>query len=137
MCVLFFGAPASVSAEGNYYYHWLPALYTSWLEEMVDAQDDPSYSCTSAVGSQGDTNVVDGKPVCTGAVPDRTPGATPNHLPGDPSWMFAFPLVYSYQYRYFTDVRLATKLWPNVKKFTDFLGSMAGRGKTGKSFNKH
>ena len=39
---------------------------------------------------------MNGKPDCTGAVGDLTPGPTPAQLPGDPSWMFAFPLVYSY-----------------------------------------
>ena len=51
-------ADASVSAEGNYYYHFLPALYTSWLEEMVDEQTDPAAHCAQAVGSQVPFNVV-------------------------------------------------------------------------------
>lgn len=62
---------------------------------------------------------------------DLTPGQTPMSLPGDPSWMFAFPLVYSYQYRYFSDTRLATKMYSNVRAFADFLSRMASHGKTG------
>lgn len=69
-------------------YHWMPALYTSWLNSMHDEQVEPSHKCAAATGSQGDTNVVNGKPDCTGAVGDLTPGPTPAALPGDPSWMF-------------------------------------------------
>lgn len=90
-------ADASVSAEGNYYYHWIPAIYSSWLREMRDVQLEPSASCAQSIGAQGDSNVVNGKPNCTGAIADRIPGGTPNSLPGDPSWMFAYPLMYSYQ----------------------------------------
>ena len=36
-----------------------------------------------------------------------------------------------YQYRYFSDQRLATKLYPNVKAFADFLSRMASHGKSG------
>jgi hypothetical protein len=92
-------ADASVSAEGNYNYHWVPALYSSWLKEMRDVQLEPTASCAKAIGAQGDSNVVNGVPNCTGAIADRIPGETPNALPGDPSWMFAYPLMYSYQVR--------------------------------------
>jgi hypothetical protein len=74
----------------------LKALYTSWLNSMHDEQVEPSHMCAAVTGSQGDTNIVNGKPDCTGAVGDLTPGPTPAKLPGDPSWMFALPLVYSY-----------------------------------------
>ena len=83
-------ADASVSAEGNFHQHWMPALYASWLREMRDVQLEPTASCEKAVGPQGDTNVHDGKTDCTGAIADRIPGGTPNSLPGDPSWMFAY-----------------------------------------------
>jgi hypothetical protein len=78
-------ADASVSSEGNYQYHWIGSLYTSWLTEMHDGQNDPDSRCIVATGSGGDTNVVDGKPNCTGAVYDRTPGETNEARPGDPS----------------------------------------------------
>ena len=67
-------ADASVSAEGNYQYHWIGSLYTSWLNEMRDGQTDPLSKCIVATGPGGDTNVVNGRPNCTGAVYDRTPG---------------------------------------------------------------
>eukprot|EP00040_Diaphanoeca_grandis_P012333 m.62571 g.62571 ORF g.62571 m.62571 type:complete len:1144 (-) comp23173_c0_seq2:336-3767(-) len=124
-------ADASVSAEANYQYHWMPSLYTSWLTSMRDVQTEPSATCATAVGVQGDTNIVDGKPVCTGAVGDLTPGHTPAGLPGDPSWMFAYPLVFSYQYRYFGDKRLVQTLWGGIQSYTDFLVGMASRGKSG------
>ena len=124
-------ADASVSAEANYQYHWMPALYTSWLNSMHDEQEEPSHSCAAATGAQGDTNVVNGKPDCTGAVGDLTPGPTPARLPGDPSWMFAFPLVYSYQFRYFGDFTLGKALWPGIQAYADFLMGMASRGKSG------
>ena len=122
-------ADASVSAEGNYQYHWIGSLYTSWLTEMRDGQVDPDSRCIVATGQGGDTNVVNGKPNCTGAVYDRTPGTTNEARPGDPSWMFAYPLVYSYQHRYMGDTRLATNLYPGIKSYVDFLRDMANRGK--------
>lgn len=61
---------------------------------MRDVQTEPSAQCAAATGSQGDTNVVHGKAECAGAVGDLTPGKTPANLPGDPSWMFAYPLVF-------------------------------------------
>lgn len=79
-------ADASVFAEANYQYHRMPALYTSWLNSMHDEQKEPSHRCAAATGAQGE-NVVNGKPDCTGAVGDLTPGPTPAQLPG----MFAFP----------------------------------------------
>eukprot|EP00041_Stephanoeca_diplocostata_P036268 m.1315125 g.1315125 ORF g.1315125 m.1315125 type:complete len:1170 (+) comp24835_c0_seq70:89-3598(+) len=125
-------ADASVSAEGNYHYHWMPALYTSWLYSMRDVQVEPNATCATATGSQGDTNVgSDGKANCSGAVGDLTPGRTPAALPGDPSWMFAYPLVYSYQVRYFADMRLGHELWPGIEAYVGFLTSMANRGKSG------
>jgi len=126
-------ADASVSAEGNYNYHWTPALYTSWLNSMSDVQHEPSATCAVATGAQGDTNVdpATKKPDCKGAVGDLTPGHTPAGLPGDPSWMFAFPLCFSYQHRYMGDERLAAKLWPGILSYADFLSRMASRGKTG------
>eukprot|EP01052_Picozoa_sp_SAG31_P075103 SAG31_NODE_34256_length_335_cov_0.648305_1_plen_46_part_01 len=43
-----------------------------------------------------------------GSVANVVPGnAHHDQLPGDPSWMFAYPLVYSYQHRYFGDTQLA------------------------------
>ena len=60
---------------------------------MRDVQTEPSAQCAAATGVQGDTNVVDGKPECHGAVGDLTPGTTPARLPGDPSWMFACVLA--------------------------------------------
>ena len=66
---------------------------TSWLTSMRDVQTEPSAQCAAATGVQGDTNVVDGKPECHGAVGDLTPGTTPARLPGDPSWMFACVLA--------------------------------------------
>lgn len=124
-------ADASVSAEGNYQYHWMGALYTSWLTSMRDVQTEPSAQCAAATGAQGDTNVVDGKAECAGAVGDLTPGQTPAKLPGDPSWMFAYPLVFSYQHRYFGDTQLARTLWPGIEAYAGFLQRMAARGKTG------
>jgi hypothetical protein len=47
------------------------------------------------------------------------------------SWMFAYPLVFSYQHRYFADERLATELYPGVKAFANYLKRMADAGKTG------
>ena len=52
-------------------------------------------------------------------------------IPGDPSWMFGYPLVFSYQHRYFADERLATDLYPGIKAFADYLKRMADAGKTG------
>ena len=45
--------------------------------------------------------------------------------------MFGYPLVFSYQHRYFADERLATELYPGVKAFADYLKRMADAGKTG------
>jgi alpha-L-rhamnosidase len=125
-------ADASVSAEGNYQYHWTGSLYTSWLTLMRDVQTEKTATCAVATGPGGDTNLVGGKPNCTGAVGDLTPGQTPAALPGDPSWMFAYPLVFSYQHRYFGDTRLATSLYPGIAAYTDFLHRMGdtGKGKT-------
>ena len=44
---------------------------------------------------------------------------------------FIYDWVLRYQYRYFSDVRLATKMYPNLKLFASFLSDMAARGKTG------
>jgi hypothetical protein len=125
-------ADASVSAEGNYQYHWIGSLYTSWLTLMRDVQTEPSARCASVKGPGGDNNLVDGKANCTGAVGDLTPGQTPAQLPGDPSWMFAYPLVFSYQHRYFGDTRLATTLYPGITAYANFLKRMgdSGTGKT-------
>ncbi len=38
-----------------------------------------------------------------------------SRLPGDPSWMFAYPLVYTFQFRYAGDYRLARTLYPGLK----------------------
>lgn len=125
-------ADASVSAEGNFQYHWIGSLYTSWLTLMRDVQTEPSAKCAAVKGSGGDNNLVNGKANCTGAVGDLTPGQTPAALPGDPSWMFAYPLVFSYQHRYFGDTRLATTLYPGITAYADFLKRMgdSGTGKT-------
>lgn len=122
-------ADASVSAEGNYQYHWIGSLYTSWLNEMRDGQVDPLSKCIVATGSGGDTNVVNGEPNCSGAVYDRTPGETTESRPGDPSWMFAYPLVLSYQHRYMADTRLTASLYPGIREYANFLKGMADRGK--------
>jgi alpha-L-rhamnosidase len=128
-------ADASVSAEGNYQFHWIGSLYTSWLTSMRDVQTEPGAGCAVAAGSAGDTNLVsvNGKlvPNCSGAVGDLTPGTTPAQLPGDPSWMFAYPLVFSYQHRYMADARLAAALYSGIKGYADFLKRMADAGKTG------
>jgi len=125
-------ADASVSAEGNFQYHWIGSLYTSWLTLMRDVQTEPDSKCAAAKGPGGDNNLVNGKPDCTGAVGDLTPGQTPAALPGDPSWMFAYPLVFSYQHRYFGDERIAETLYPGITAYTDFLKRMgdSGTGKT-------
>ena len=125
-------ADASVSAEGNYQYHWIGSLYTSWLTLMRDVQTEPTARCAPVRGPGGDNNLVNGKANCTGAVGDLTPGTTPAALPGDPSWMFAYPLVFSYQHRYFGDTRLATNLYPGISAFADFLKRMGDTG-TGKT----
>ena len=46
--------------------------------------------------------------------------------------MFAYPLVFSYQHRYFGDTRLATTLYPGITAYADFLKRMgdSGTGKT-------
>ena len=124
-------ADASVSAEGNYQFHWIGSLYTSWLTSMRDVQTEPDARCSKAIGSAGDSNVVNGQPNCSGAVGDLTPGQTPALLPGDPSWMFAYPLVFSYQHRYMADNRLATTLYPGIKAYAGFLQRMADAGTTG------
>lgn len=124
-------ADASVSAEANFHLFWIPGLYSSWLENMHAVQTEPSAECAAVTGPLGDTNVVDGRANCSGAVGDLTPGRTPAQLPGDPSWMFAYPLVFSYQTRYFADLALAHRLWPGIKSFVGFLQRMASRGKRG------
>ena len=78
-------ADGSVSAEGNFQYHWVPSLYSSWLTSMRDVQTEPGANCVAAVGSAGDTNVVNGVPNCSGSVAEIVPGSTPSFLPGDPS----------------------------------------------------
>lgn len=124
-------ADASVSAEADVHYHWMPALYTSWLDSMQNVQDDPTASCAAVTGGDGDTNVVDGQADCAGAVADLTPGHTPTDKPGDPSWMFAYPLVYSYVFRYYGDAGLAARLFPGIQAYVDWQLRMAGRSKTG------
>ena len=80
----------SVSAEGNFQYHWMPALYSGWLNSMRDVQTEPNPDCSAATGVDGDTNIVNGKANCSGAVAEIVPGSTPVAIPGDPSWMFAY-----------------------------------------------
>ena len=77
-------------------------------------------------------NVVNGKAECAGAVGNLTPGTTVTKLPGDPSWMFAYPLVFSCQFRYFGDCDLVGKLWVGIQAYADFLSGMASRGMTGR-----
>ena len=130
-------ADASVAAEANFYYHDVGSLYTTWLRSIRDVQTGPPIGCMVAIGSDGDTNVVDGKPSCSGAVGDMAPGPIPPQgkgwvgLPGDPSWMFAYPLVYSYVHRYLGDKRLARELYPGIKAFSEFLITFASKSKTG------
>jgi hypothetical protein len=124
-------ADASVSAEGNFQHHWVPSLYSSWLTSMRDVQTEPGSNCVAAVGSAGDTNVVNGVPDCTGSVAEIVPGSTPSFLPGDPSWMFGFPLIFSYQHRYYGDERMATTLYPGLKAFANYLKRTADAGKAG------
>lgn len=124
-------ADASVSAEADVHYNWMPALYTSWLDSMRNVQTDPTANCAAATGADGDTNVVDGTPDCHGSVGDLTPGRTPADLPGDPSWMFAYPLVYSYVFRYYGDADLAARLFPGIQEYVDWQLRMANSSKTG------
>jgi len=124
-------ADASVSAEGNFQQHWVPSMYSSWLTSMRDVQTEPGANCIAAVGAAGDTNVVNGVPNCSGAVSEIVPGSTPSFLPGDPSWMFGFPLIFSYQHRYYGDVRMATMLYPGLKEFASYLKRTADAGKIG------
>ena len=60
---------------------------------MRDVQKEPGANCAAVTGVAGDTNIVNGKANCSGAVAEIVPGSTPVALPGDPSWMFAYPLV--------------------------------------------
>ena len=102
----------------------MASLYTSWLTLMRDVQTGGSAlrPCIKASGPGGDSNVIDGQPNCLGAVSNVVPGNTHHdQLPGDPSWMVAFPLVYSLQHRYLGDARLASELYPNIRSYTDFL----------------
>eukprot|EP00658_Telonema_sp_P-2_P008650 TRINITY_DN1326_c0_g1_i14.p1 TRINITY_DN1326_c0_g1~~TRINITY_DN1326_c0_g1_i14.p1 ORF type:complete len:749 (-),score=116.16 TRINITY_DN1326_c0_g1_i14:385-2631(-) len=125
-------ADASVSSEANFQYHWIGPLYSNWLDLMVDVQSEPQSNCYGVRGSHNDSNYdQDGKPECRGAVGDLTPGKTPADKPGDPSWMFAFPLVYSYQHRYMGEIQLAARLFPAIQDYAQFLVRMAGRGNTG------
>ena len=124
-------ADASVSAEGNFQHHWVPSLYSSWLTSMRDVQTEPGSNCAAAVGSAGDTNLVDGVPDCTGSVAEIVPGSTPSFLPGDPSWMFGFPLLFSYQHRYYGDARMTTTLYPGLKAFASYLQRTADAGNAG------
>ena len=130
-------ADASVSAEANFYYHDVGSLYTAWLRSIHDVQTGPAIGCMVAIGFDGDTNVVDGKQDCSGAVGDMAPGPIPPQgrgwvgLPGDPSWMLAYPLVYSYVHRYLGDKRLARELFPGIKAFSEFLIRFASKSKTG------
>ena len=43
-------ADASVSAEGNFQYHWIGSLYTSWLTLMRDVQKEPDSKSAAAKG---------------------------------------------------------------------------------------
>ena len=124
-------ADASVSAEGNFQYHWVASLYSSWLTSMRDVQTEPGARCAAAVGPAGDTNVVDGVPDCRGSVAEIVPGSTPSFLPGDPSWMFGYPLIFSYQHRYYGDARMATTLYPGLVALANYLQRTADAGKTG------
>merc|ERR1711937_783189 len=45
--------------------------------------------------------------------------------------MIAYPLVYSYQHRYFADGRLARSLWPRIQSYVGFLQNVAKHGKSG------
>ena len=121
----------SVSAESNHQFHWMPALYSGWLHSMRDVQTEPGADCSAVTGVAGDTNIVKGLANCSGAVAEIVPGSTPVAIPGDPSWMFGYPLVFSYQHRYFADERLAKELYPGIKAFADYLKRMADAGKTG------
>ena len=125
----------SVSAESNHQFHWMPALYSGWLHSMRDVQTEPGADCSAVTGVAGDTNIVNIsgqlRANCSGAVAEIVPGSTPVAIPGDPSWMFGYPLVFSYQHRYFADERLATELYPGIKAFADYLKRMADAGKTG------
>jgi hypothetical protein len=108
-----------------------PVAPLCWLTSMRDVQTEPGANCIAAVGSAGDTNVVNGVPNCSGAVSEIVPGSTPSFLPGDPSWMFGFPLIFSYQHRYYGDVRMATMLYPGLKEFASYLKRTADAGKIG------
>eukprot|EP01079_Euglenida_sp_SAG-EU17-18_P006333 gene6333-1129_t len=106
-------ADASVASEAAILAEHMPAFYTNWLTLMRDVQTDPAVECNP---DRAGKEVGD----CEGAVTDWVPSPG-GKKPGDPSWMFAYPLLYDEVHRYYADTRLAQALWPGVSAYTDFM----------------
>lgn len=118
-------ADASVSSEEAFHNFGMAALYSKWLQDMLDVQATPA----SVFEDCNPKSPI--YPDCNGTVTDTTP-----HVPGlygnrpaDPSWGAAFPLISCFHWRYTGDVNAAARHYAGVKLYVDWL-SRAAAGST-------
>ena len=65
-----------------------------------------------------------------GVIPDVVPSYPPKgRKTGDPAWAGNYPLVVWYAYQYYGDEGLLADHYPNMKRWVDYLGTLAENGR--------